>query len=81
MLGVDRHELSRCEERHDEVATDDDGLLVRIGKALPRLRGCIAGFDAGKADHGRDDAVHIVAAGELHERLGAREDLSCRWKL
>ena len=75
VLGVDRDELTRLGQRHQQVATDNEGLLVGKSKALVRGQGRMARFEPGSAHNGNKHAVDIVATRELTNRLRVNAEL------
>ena len=80
VLGVDGDELAGGGERHEQVAADDDRLLVGIGQALPASEGGIARGDAHGTDERVDHAVDLGELAELGEMLGTEDDLGFRWE-
>ena len=75
VLRVDWNKLARLRQRHKQVATDDEGLLVGKGKALIRGQGRMARLETGGAHNSNEHAVDIVATRELANRLRANAEL------
>ena len=78
VLGVDGDELTRGHERHEQVAADDERLLVGVEQGLAGLERRVARVDARKADDRGDDAVHVVAQADLLEGVVADEKVAAR---
>ncbi len=74
MLRVDRQEPARGGERHDEVSGDDERLLVRQGKLVPRAQRLVARPHPRGADQGVQDAVNPVEGGQVVDRVAPEAD-------
>ena len=75
MLGVDRDKLARLRQRHKQIATDDERLLVGQSKTLVRGQSSMARLETGSAHDGHEHAVDIIAACELAHGLCANAEL------
>jgi hypothetical protein len=83
VLGVDRQQggSGRLGERHDELAPDDERLLVGQREVHALGQGDDRGPEAGGADDRVEDEVGARLGDEAHEALGAGEHLAVRPRL
>ena len=76
VLGVDRNELTRLRQWHQQVAANDERLLIGKCKTLVRGQGSMARFEPGSAHNSNKDTVDVIATCELANRLRTNTELA-----
>ena len=78
VLRVDRDEPAGARERHEQVAADDERLLVCVHEGLAGLERGISRVDAREAHDRVHDAVHVLCGRDAHEALLPKAHLAGR---
>ena len=80
VLGVNRNELARLNQRHQKVSANNNGLFVGVCQHLASLHSGQTSVNAGLSHHCVDHAVDLIQFRKRLNCLGTKACLAALWQ-